>query len=205
MRDFAAGAAKRVGLEILGWTVLVLGVLALFLPGPGLLLTFAGLAILSSQYAWAKRLTHPVKMKALRGAAQGVATIPRILLSALAALALVAVAVLWFVAPPAPAWWPLEDRWWLFGGHAVGVTMVISSVIAVALLIYSVWRFYGKPEAVAEIDRMDAEHKQRVARAEHAEALEAQEAADRAERRADASEAFTSEEAFTSGDAGQGR
>ena len=50
MRDFAAGAAKRLFLEILGWTVLAIGVLALFLPGPGLLLTFSGLAVLSTQY-----------------------------------------------------------------------------------------------------------------------------------------------------------
>ena len=43
------GAAKRVVLETLGWTLLVLGVAALFLPGPGLLGMFAGLALLSQR------------------------------------------------------------------------------------------------------------------------------------------------------------
>ncbi|PZU48076.1 MAG: hypothetical protein DI571_03800 [Arsenicicoccus sp.] len=60
-------------------------------PGPGLLLTFAGLWILSTQYAWARRWTNPVKIRALRGAAEGVETIPRIILSALIALGLVGV------------------------------------------------------------------------------------------------------------------
>ena len=41
------GAAKRVVLEGLGWLLLVLGVAAIFLPGPGLLGVFAGLALLS--------------------------------------------------------------------------------------------------------------------------------------------------------------
>lgn len=192
MRDIATGAAKRVGLEILGWTVLVVGVLALFLPGPGLLLTFAGLAILSTQYAWAKRWTHPVKIKALRGAAEGVETIPRIFLSSLGALILVGVAVVWLIQPPAPGWWPVREEWWLFGGRPVAITMLVSSGIAIVLLVYSVWRFYGKPEAVAAIDREDAEHKRVVARAEHVEALAAEEEADRAETRAEAAEAFSS-------------
>ena len=66
MRDFAAGAAKRLFLEILGWTVLAIGVLALFLPGPGLLLTFSGLAVLSTQYTWARRVMEPVRIKATK-------------------------------------------------------------------------------------------------------------------------------------------
>ena len=41
------GAAKRLLLEILGWVLLLAGIAALVLPGPGLLLMFAGLAILA--------------------------------------------------------------------------------------------------------------------------------------------------------------
>ncbi|GAA4883253.1 PGPGW domain-containing protein [Serinicoccus chungangensis] len=188
-------AAKRIALETLGWIVLVAGILMLLLPGPGLLGTFAGLWILSTQYAWARRWTNPVKFRALRGAAEGVETIPRIVLSALIALGLVGVAVVWLIGPPPPGWWPVDERWWLFGGPPVAITMIVSSAIAIGLLIYSVVRFYGKPEALAEVDRMEAEHKKaiareqrREAREEHHEAREATLEAAEADRVADASE-----------------
>lgn len=163
-------AAKRIALETLGWVVLVIGVLALFLPGPGLLLTFAGLALLSTQYSWARRWTNPVKIRALRSAAQGVQTVPRILLSSLVTLVLVGIGVVWLVSPPPPSWWPLRDEWWLFGGSGVAITMLVSSAIAIALLGYSVKRFYNKPEARAEIDRIEAAHKAEVARERREEA-----------------------------------
>lgn len=191
-----SAAAKRIALETLGWVVLVAGILALVLPGPGLLLTFAGLWILSTQYAWARRWTNPVKIRALRGAAEGVETIPRIIFSALIALGLVGVAVFWLMSPPPPGWWPIDERWWLFGGRPVAITMIVSSAIAIVLLVYSVVRFYGKPQARAEIDRMEAEHLAAVAREARSEASEeteearqAQEEAREAQERADASEA----------------
>lgn len=163
MRDFAAGAAKRLFLEILGWTVLAIGVLALFLPGPGLLLTFSGLAVLSTQYTWARRVMEPVRIKAWRGAAEGVETPLRIALSTVAALTVTATGVLWLLDPPAPGWWPLREEWWLFGGPAVGVTLVASSVLGLGLLGFAVHRFTGKPAAVEAIDRMEQQHKVRVA------------------------------------------
>lgn len=163
MRDFAAGAAKRLLLEILGWTVLAVGVLALFLPGPGLVLTFAGLAILSTQYTWARRVTQPVKIMAWRGASEGVETVPRIVLSVLATLLVAATGALWLWSPPVPAWWPVDESWWLFGGAAVGLTLIGSSLLGLGLLAFAVHRFHGKPHAVAAIDRMEQRHKLRVA------------------------------------------
>lgn len=177
MRDFASGAAKRIALETLGWTVLVIGVLALFLPGPGLLLTFAGLAILSTQYHWARRIMEPVRIKAWRGAAEGVETPFRIVLSSLAALTMLGIGVLWIIEPPVPSWWPLDDDWWMFGGNAVGITLIVSAAIAIGLLVFAVHRFYGKPDAVEAIDRMEAEHRSRVeARKEARHRLKAQQA-----------------------------
>ncbi|MBB1022464.1 hypothetical protein G6030_14410, partial [Dietzia sp. E1] len=35
MRRLGYVAARRLGLEVLGWTLVALGVAALFLPGPG--------------------------------------------------------------------------------------------------------------------------------------------------------------------------
>ena len=74
-------AARRVALETLGWVLVVAGIAALVLPGPGLLAIFAGLALLSQQYDWAERRVEPVKEKALKAAAESVETWPRIVLS----------------------------------------------------------------------------------------------------------------------------
>jgi hypothetical protein len=147
------GAAKRIVLETLGWTLLVLGLAAIFLPGPGLLGIFAGLALLSQQYDWAERRVEPVRLRALRGAAEGVATWPRILASCLGAAVLAACGVLWIAEPPAPPWWPVSDSWWLPGGIWTGVTQVASAGIALALIVYSYRRFHGKPEAVDALER----------------------------------------------------
>jgi hypothetical protein len=147
------GAAKRIVLETLGWTLLVLGLAAIFLPGPGLLGIFAGLALLSQQYDWAERRVEPVRLRALRGAAEGVATWPRILASCLGAAVLAACGVLWIAKPPAPPWWPVSDSWWLPGGIWTGVTQVASAGIALALIVYSYRRFHGKPEAVDALER----------------------------------------------------
>jgi hypothetical protein len=147
------GAAKRIGLEILGWVLLLLGVAAIFLPGPGLLGIFAGLALLSQQYEWAERRVEPVRIRALLGAAEGVETWPRIVASCLGAVVLAACGVLWIIKPPAPEWWPVSETWWLPGGIWTGVTQVASAFIAIALIVYSYRRFHGHPEKAAELRR----------------------------------------------------
>jgi len=154
-------AAKRVALEIVGWALVLGGVAALVLPGPGLLMLFGGLAILSQQYEWAERRLDPIKYRALKGAAEGVETWPRIVLSTLGALVLVACGILWIWSPPPPGWWPFADGWWLPGGIATAVTQIGSGLIALALIVYSYRRFHGQPEAVEEL-----EHEIEVADAE---------------------------------------
>ncbi|MBC2933573.1 PGPGW domain-containing protein [Nocardioides sp. zg-1228] len=146
-------AAKRVVLETLGWTLLVLGVAALFLPGPGLLGIFAGLALLSQQYTWAERRVEPVRLRAMIGAAESVETRTRIVASCLGALVLAACGVLWIVKPPAPEWWPVSEAWWLPGGIWTGVTQVASAFIAIGLIVYSYRRFHGHPEMADELRR----------------------------------------------------
>lgn len=146
------GAAKRVLLEVLGWLLLLAGIAAILLPGPGLLLMAAGLAVLSQQYTWAERLLDPVLLRALRAAAEGVETWPRIVMSTIFALGLGAFGALWIIGPEVPSWWPIADRWWLAGGVWTGVTLVFSCVLALALLVYSYRRFHGKPEARAALE-----------------------------------------------------
>jgi hypothetical protein len=158
------GAAKRVLLEVLGWALLLAGIAALVLPGPGLLLIFAGLAVLSQQYEWAERWVEPVRLRALKGAAEGVETWPRIVASTAFSLLLAGCGVLWIIKPDVPGWWPFADGWWLPGGVWTGVTQVVSGVLALVLIVYSYRRFHGKPHAVAaleeEIEEADEEHRQ---------------------------------------------
>jgi len=146
------GAAKRVVLEVVGWGLLLIGVAALVLPGPGLILMALGLAVLSQQYDWAERRLEPVKLRALKAAAEGVETVPRIVASVLAAVVLIACGVLWVWDPATPSWWPLSDFWWLPGGMWTGITQIASGLIALALIVYSYRRFHGRPEAVAELE-----------------------------------------------------
>jgi uncharacterized protein (TIGR02611 family) len=158
------GAAKRVLLEVVGWLLLLVGIAALVLPGPGLLLMFAGLAVLSQQYEWAERWVDPIQYRALKGAAESVETWPRIAASTIFSLVLVACGVLWIVGPDEPSWWPVDDDWWLPGGVWTGVTQIVSGFLALALIVYSYRRFHGKPEAVlalqGEIDEADEELKE---------------------------------------------
>src|SRR6058998_2867073 len=47
--------AKRVIVSVVGATVLLIGVALLILPGPAFIVIPVGLAILASEYAWARR------------------------------------------------------------------------------------------------------------------------------------------------------
>lgn len=132
---------KRRGVEILGWTLVVLGAAALVLPGPGLLLLVSGFALLATRYTWAKNRLLPLKARAIRVAIKGVRTWPRIAGSTLGALSLPALGVLWVIQPSAPGWWPLTDAWWLVGGWGTGATLIFSGTIALALVAYSYHRF----------------------------------------------------------------
>ncbi len=136
-------ALKRVLLEGLGWVLVVAGIAALILPGPGLLMLFGGLAILSQQYEWAERRMRPVELRAKRAAAESVQSPLKIALSVLGAAWVTATGALWVWRPAVPDWWPIDDRWWLAGGLPTGITLVASGIVAFALIIYSYRTYHG--------------------------------------------------------------
>ncbi len=141
-RQRTSGAwLKRRAIEVAGLLLLLVGVAALFLPGPGLLTIAAGLAVLSTQYAWAERLLHPLKARAFRLAAEGVRSWPRVAFAALSALTMVAVGILWGIGFSVPRWWPVAENLWLVGGWATGVTIIVSGGMALGLITYSYLRF----------------------------------------------------------------
>ncbi|SNS24108.1 TIGR02611 family protein [Rhodococcoides kyotonense] len=51
----------RIAIAVVGLVVLALGIVAIPYPGPGWLIVFAGLGILASEFAWAKRLLKFVR------------------------------------------------------------------------------------------------------------------------------------------------
>ena len=52
---------KRFVVAIVGVTVLLLGIALIFLPGPAFIVIPLGLAILATEFAWARRLLKRVK------------------------------------------------------------------------------------------------------------------------------------------------
>ena len=133
--------ARRILLEGLGWLLVVLGLAALVLPGPGLLALFAGLALLATQYKWAERRLEPVQKAAMRTARDSVRSWPRIIMSLLASMTIIAAGVIWGVHPAVPEWWPFASKWWLIGGWGTGSTLIGSGIIAASMIIFSYRRF----------------------------------------------------------------
>ncbi len=61
---------RRVVVTAVGLAVVVVGVLLLVLPGPGLLVVIAGLALLATEYEWARRLLERAREKSRSAASK---------------------------------------------------------------------------------------------------------------------------------------
>ncbi len=55
--------AKRLIIAIIGSTVLCIGIAMIVLPGPGIPIVIIGLAILASEFIWARILLKKVKTR----------------------------------------------------------------------------------------------------------------------------------------------
>ena len=47
--------ARRIVIAVVGFTIVAIGIALLVLPGPGLLVILLGLALLGTEFVWAKR------------------------------------------------------------------------------------------------------------------------------------------------------
>lgn len=61
-------SGKRVAITLVGFGLLAAGVVMMVTPGPGLLTIIAGLAVLGTEYAWAREALARAKRKAQEAA-----------------------------------------------------------------------------------------------------------------------------------------
>ena len=141
---------NRTGSETVGWLLVVIGILMMIMPGPGMITLVAGVAFLSRHYEWAQLILDPLHRKAAEGMRLGVATIPRILVSALGVAAVAAVGVVWWMSPQIPVftiWGVTFGPALPAGGWLGGVGILFSASLGAAALIYSIVKY--RPEAKA--------------------------------------------------------
>jgi len=60
--------ARRIAILVVGMTVLLAGIALLVLPGPAVVVIPIGLAILATEFAWARRWLKVVRESAEKGA-----------------------------------------------------------------------------------------------------------------------------------------
>jgi hypothetical protein len=138
----AGNPAKRVAALIGGGLLLVIGVVLLVLPGPGLLLVLAGLLILANQFPSINKYVDPVEKRALQAMEESVSSPLRIAGSVLAGLALIAAGIVW----------GLNKQLWL-GGWPTGSSVILSGVVLLVLLVYSYRRVKAKRASSGSPDR----------------------------------------------------
>jgi hypothetical protein len=57
-------SGKRLAVTAVGFTLVGVGLVLLVVPGPGLLFIAAGLAVLATEYSWARRALDAAKQRA---------------------------------------------------------------------------------------------------------------------------------------------
>ncbi len=134
---------KKLAVTVVGWVLVVAGVVLIAIPGPGLLILLAGLVVLAGEYAWAQRFVDPVRVQALRAAEESVASWWRIIATLLGGAWLAGLGVLWWVDPQIPRIWILGPRLPL-GGWPTGSGLILSAFIVWGLMIYSIRRFRSR-------------------------------------------------------------
>ena len=120
------GFAKRVACGVGGGLLLVIGVVLLVLPGPGLLLVLAGLLVLANGFPKVQKFVAPVERRAMQAAEESVSSPLRMVFSIGTGVVLIAAGVVWWVVPGLP-----------FGGWPMGASLILSGLILLGVLAVS--------------------------------------------------------------------
>ncbi|SDQ85753.1 PGPGW domain-containing protein [Quadrisphaera sp. DSM 44207] len=129
--------AKRIAVTVVGAVLLLIGVALMVLPGPGILLIVAGLAVLASEYAWARRLLRRARARAEQAQRAAVSSPMRTAASVVFALGMVGLGIAMQVVPDVA--WPVRDDlldavWRSLTGWVLIVTgLILLVTTAVAL------------------------------------------------------------------------
>lgn len=65
---FIGRSTKRIAITAVGAALLLGGIVMMITPGPGWLAVIAGLAVLSTEYVWARRALDEAKRRAAKAA-----------------------------------------------------------------------------------------------------------------------------------------
>lgn len=135
---------RRVAVTAAGALLVVTGAALLVLPGPGLLVIAAGLGLLATEYAWARRLLGTVVDRARWVAVETARSPWRVAAAVATALALAGLGVAALAVPGLPA-----------GGPATGGSLLF----AAAVMVGSLWASMrvAQREEQAEGDEGDRE------------------------------------------------
>jgi uncharacterized protein (TIGR02611 family) len=135
---------KRFAVTILGAALLAVGLAMMVLPGPGILLIVAGLAVLATEYVWARTLLVKARKQAEAVQTAAVASPARTAGSVVFALALVAVGILMLVIEDVS--WPvlasILDKVW---GPLTGGILVVTGLILLTTTVLTVRAAKGQP------------------------------------------------------------
>jgi uncharacterized protein (TIGR02611 family) len=141
---------KRFAVTILGAALLAVGLAMMVLPGPGILLIVAGLAVLATEYVWARTLLTKARKQAEAVQEAAVASPLRTTGSLVFALALVVLGVLMLVVGDVA--WPvmasLLDKIW---GPVTGGILVVTGLILMTTTVLTLRAARG--EATTYTDR----------------------------------------------------
>ncbi len=69
--------SKRAAITVVGFALILAGIVLLALPGPGWLVIILGLAVLATEYVWAERALNLAKKKAKAAASKARAKMRR--------------------------------------------------------------------------------------------------------------------------------
>ena len=111
---------KRFAVTLAGAALLAVGLAMMVLPGPGILLIVAGLAVLATEYVWARRLLVKARKQAADVQAAAVASPLRTAGSVVFALGLLGLGIAMLVRPD------LDLPFW---GGVTGGLLVTTSLI----------------------------------------------------------------------------
>jgi uncharacterized protein (TIGR02611 family) len=118
--------AKRMIVLVVGGALVLLGIVLLVLPGPGLLLVLGGLLTLSSEFPAVDRYIDPIQHRAMQAAEQSASSPLRLTASILAGIALIVAGVVWGVVKTLP-----------LGGWPTGSSLILSGLVLLGLLVFS--------------------------------------------------------------------